>query len=63
MLMLEQSLYHKGLSQSVKSLSGVCAERAQVLSFLLHLGEVNLDVCSKTQVTSPILSIACSISS
>lgn len=36
-------------------LSGLCAEGARVLSFLLHLGEVN--VYSKTQVTSSILSI------
>lgn len=62
MLLLEQSLYHKGLSQGVKSLSGMCAEGAQIL-FLLHLGRVNLDVYSRTQVTSPILSTVCSISS
>lgn len=63
MLLLEQSLYHKRLSQGVKSLSGVCAEGAQILSFLLHLGKVNLNVYSKTQATSPILSTVCSISS
>lgn len=62
MLLLKQSLYHRGLSQGVKSSSGMSAGD-QVLSFLLHLGKANLDVYSKTQVTSPILSIVCSICS